>query len=148
MAQTPPDEDAPVSRRPNRTVPVNNNDFAIRAMTIGDVTVGGIAVLVISGALDMLTAPHLTQAIDDRITTQGPRALIVDLTEVDFLATAGISTLVSAHHRLEKVAPLAVVADGPATSRVFKLIGLDSILMVYSTLEVALNSDYVRQSSP
>jgi anti-sigma B factor antagonist len=101
------------------------------------VTAADVSVLAVRGALDMLTAPTLTRAIDHTVVTQGPRALIFDLLEVGFLATAGIAALYSADAKLRTLSSLAVVAIGPATSRVLKLMGLNSS-HGYSSLDVAL----------
>jgi anti-sigma B factor antagonist len=81
----------------------------------------------------------LTQAIDHTVLTKSPKTLIVDMADVDFLGSAGMSALFSAHDQLETIAPLTVVADGPATSRILKMAGLDSILRIHSTLDAALS---------
>jgi anti-sigma B factor antagonist len=108
--------------------------FSVRSITVGDVSV-----LAVCGALDMLTAPTLTEAIDATVVAEGPRALIIDLAEVDFMSTAGIVALISADDKLETVAPVSIVADGPATSRVFALVGLDRFLRLYPTLDIAMD---------
>lgn len=53
---------------------------------------GGAVVLTVSGEVDMLTAPELAKALH-----AVPAALIVDLSKVEFLASAGMTILVSAH---------------------------------------------------
>ena len=44
----------------------------------------------VSGSVDMLTAPGLSEAIDTALGKK-PNGLIVDLSKVDFLGSAGIS---------------------------------------------------------
>jgi len=68
-----------------------------------------------------------------------PEALIVDLSRVDFLASAGMTVLIAAHREVAPSARFGVVADGPATSRPLKIIGIDTIVDVYRTLDDALN---------
>lgn len=97
-----------------------------------------IVVLTASGDLDMLTAPTLADAIG-AAAQQQPEALIVDLSGVDFLASAGMNVLVNAQEELAPAVRFGVVADGPATSRPLKVIGIDAIIALYRTLDDARN---------
>lgn len=90
-----------------------------------------------SGVLDMLTAPHLEQRMDAVLDKQ-PTALIVDLTDVDFLASHGMNVLVTVHGRIHSEVAFSVVADGPATSRPLTLVGLAGVLNLCSTMDGAL----------
>jgi anti-anti-sigma factor len=98
---------------------------------------GGVAVVGVSGDLDMLSTPDLARAID-AAAGKKPTALIVDLSEVRFLASAGMSTLITAHEDITPRAKFGVVADGSATSRPLALIGIDLVFAVYRTLDDAL----------
>ena len=64
--------------------------------------------------------------------------MIIDLTNVDFLASLGMSVLIETHERLDGSIPLTVVADGPATSRPMTLIGLADFITMHSPLDTAL----------
>jgi anti-sigma B factor antagonist len=107
------------------------------AFEVGQLRFGDVAVLAVTGDVDMLTAVHLTAAIETALASV-PTAVIVDLSKVEFLASAGMSALVSAHADAAPIS-VAVVADGPATSRPMKVIGLDNVLAIYSTLDEALS---------
>jgi anti-sigma B factor antagonist len=72
-------------------------------------------------------APRLEDAIYSALRKQ-PTALIVDLTEVDFLASIAMEVLVVAHREITPTARFGVVADGPGTSRPMKVIGVDNIV--------------------
>jgi anti-anti-sigma factor len=93
----------------------------------------GVVVLAVSGEIDLATIPAFEAAIADALT-QRPTALIVDLSGVDFLASAGLQALVAARESLTGAAEFAVVADRPATSRPIQLTGLDQILSLHPTL--------------
>lgn len=93
--------------------------------------------LTVSGEVDMLSSPHLADAIQTALANK-PAALIVDLSKVDFLASAGMTVLVTAQAEAEPPTRFAVVANGAATSRPIKLMGIDSVLSLYSTLDDAL----------
>lgn len=85
----------------------------------------------------MLTAPQLETAIADSLTDK-PAALIVDLTETDFLASADLNVLAQAHETADKAnIGFGVVADSPATSRPIQLIGLAATLNLQPNLDQA-----------
>ena len=99
---------------------------------------GQALVLSVSGEVDMLTAPRLADAIHTALAAQ-PEALIIDLSKVEFLASAGMTVLVTAQAEVAPPTRFAVVAHGPATSRPIKLMGIDTVLPLYSTLDGALS---------
>lgn len=111
-----------------------------RAAAVGEVEerrIGDISVVAVTGTVDMLTAPKLEAAIN--AAAQGsPTAVVIDFTAVEFLASAGMGVLVAAHGDLAPAVKLTVVADGPATSRPLKLVGIADIIDLYATLEEAL----------
>ena len=90
----------------------------------------------VAGVVDMLTAPQLEEAIA-AAGKESPRGLIVDLSAVD-LASVGMGILVAARDELPPSVQFAVVADGPATSRPLKLVGIADIVGLHATLDEAL----------
>jgi anti-sigma B factor antagonist len=104
---------------------------------VGKHQVDQAVVLTVSGEVDMLSAPRLAEAIHTSLAT-GPAALIVDLSKVDFLASAGMTVLLTAQDAVVPPTRFAVVAHGAATSRPIQLTKLDSVLPLYSTLDNAL----------
>jgi anti-anti-sigma factor len=99
--------------------------------------IGEIEVLSVAGVVDMLSAPQLEDAIAAAAQTS-PRGVIVDMGAVDFLASAGMGVLVAARDALPASVKLGVVADGPATSRPLKLIGIAEVVGLHATLDEAL----------
>jgi anti-sigma B factor antagonist len=99
---------------------------------------GRVAVVRAEGPIDMLTAPRLDTAIR-AAHEKKPTGLIVDLTDAEFLSSAGMQVLVSAHQEVTPGARFAVVADGPGTSRPLKITGLTDVIELFPTLEAALN---------
>ncbi|WP_067855396.1 STAS domain-containing protein [Nocardia shimofusensis] len=94
-------------------------------------------VLTVDGEVDLATAPALESAIDGALADK-PAHLVIDLTQVSFLASAGMAALVGAHQRAGETTAIAVVADGPATSRQLKMTSLDQVFALYATLDAAL----------
>jgi anti-anti-sigma factor len=99
--------------------------------------VEGLAVVAVSGSVDMLTAPGLTEAIDSALAKK-PKGLIVDLLKVEFLGSAGISVLMKTRDNLGESIPFCVVADGPATHRPLTLLGINELMSVYRRLDDAV----------
>ena len=97
---------------------------------------GRTVVVSASGVVDMLTSPHLEASLTTSLK-RNPAALIVDLSEVEFLASAGMGVLVAAREQAASDIRFGVVASGPATSRPLTLIGLADIIGLYPTLAEA-----------
>ncbi|GAC1401341.1 MAG: STAS domain-containing protein [Mycobacterium sp.] len=110
---------------------------AASSCTVEQRRIGEIEVLAVAGVVDMLTAPQLEEAI--ALAAKGsPRGVVVDLGQVEFLASAGMGILVAARDELPDSVGLAVVADGPATSRPLKLVGIADVVGLHATLDEAL----------
>jgi anti-sigma B factor antagonist len=107
--------------------------------TLDERRVEGISVVGVAGVVDMLTAPELEKAIAQAAETS-PTAVVVDMTAVEFLASAGMGVLIAAQDDLAPAIKFAVVADGPATSRPLKLVGVTDVVDLYSTLDEALSA--------
>ncbi len=97
---------------------------------------GRTVVVSASGVVDMLTSPHLEASLTTSLK-RNPAAVIVDLSEVEFLASAGMGVLVAAREQAASDIRFGVVASGPATSRPLTLIGLADIIGLYPTLAEA-----------
>lgn len=102
--------------------------------------VGQVAVVAASGDLDMLTAPQLRDAVQAALSKE-PAGLIVDLTKVEFLGSAGMQVLMETHNQIDGAQTrFAVVAEGPATSRPLKITGIADLIDMFSSLEAALDN--------
>jgi anti-anti-sigma factor len=98
---------------------------------------GDIVVLSVGGVVDLATAPTLEE-VTDRLVAERPSALIIDVSDVTFLASVGLKILASTHRDLTPAGCFAVVARGPATSRPIHLTHLDEIFALHSTLDDGL----------
>jgi len=99
----------------------------------------GIAVLKVEGDIDLATVPALEAAISEALIPR-PTGLVIDLSAVGFLASAGLQALVATHNSVSETADFAVVANSAATSRPIQLTGLDQIFALYPTLDEALTA--------
>lgn len=106
---------------------------------LNEESVGGALVIAVSGVLDVLTSPQLEASIAASLA-KFPSAIIVDLSGVEFLASSGMGVLVSARDRAGSATKFGVVADGPATSRPLKLVGLADLIGLYPSLDEAFDA--------
>ena len=97
----------------------------------------GVAVLAVGGEIDMFTAPQFEKAVDD-VLADDPQTLIIDLTEVTLLASAGLRLLATAKKRFGESGGFAVVAGAPATIRPIELTDLNEVFDLYPSLDDAL----------
>ena len=100
----------------------------------------GVAVVTVSGEVDVYTAAKLRAALDEEIAA-GRNRLVVDLDAVTFLDSTGLGVLVG---RLKVVRNhsgwLRLVCSQDRVLRVFGITGLDTVIGIHDTLEDALSS--------
>jgi anti-anti-sigma factor len=97
----------------------------------------GISVLAVWGKIDAATAAVLDSAIE-RVLELAGAPLVIDLSAVTYLASAGLRTLVATQKALRD--DFAVVAQNPATRRPIEITRLDELLVLYPTLDEALTA--------
>lgn len=112
-------------------------DTAGSAGTVVLEQAGDAVVLRVAGALDLALAPKLRQ-LAERAARLRPATLVVDLTDVTFLASAGMAELVRAHRGRTCAAPLRVVATGRITLRPLELTRLTDEFAIYPSVAEAL----------
>ncbi|BBZ28570.1 anti-sigma factor antagonist [Mycolicibacterium madagascariense] len=113
------------------------NDGAGIEVTVLDVE--GVTVVHVKGSVDMLTAATLGTRLLAAVA-EHPRALIVDLTELEFLASMGLQVLLDAHAAAGPDTTMVVAADGPTTSRPLQITGIDDTIALYPTRAAALQA--------
>jgi anti-anti-sigma factor len=94
----------------------------------------------VAGELDLLTASGLVGELTTaRTQARTPGPLVIDLTDVTFIASVGLSILI-VHNRLcrEEDVELRVVAGNRMVARTINRTGLDDVLAVFTTLAEAL----------
>lgn len=105
--------------------------------------VDGTLVIAVVGEVDMDTAPALSAAIIACIDQAGGgQPCILDLTEVTFLSSAGLTALLEAtSHSEARRQPLPIVVDSNRpVIRPIQVTGLDDTLTLYHTVDEALHA--------
>ncbi|MER7014475.1 STAS domain-containing protein [Saccharopolyspora sp. NPDC000359] len=91
----------------------------------------------VAGEIELINAPRVEELVDNALDEK-PEALVLDLTGVTFLSSAGLAMLVRARNRAGDDVEFRVVVGGPATARPVQLTGLDQEIDVFSSLEKAM----------
>jgi anti-sigma B factor antagonist len=98
---------------------------------------GEVHVLAAQGELDMATREALQRELDALVDGTG-RRLLVDLSRLEFIDSAGITTL---YHTGASFAHLAVVVmQGSEVARVLELCGMEEMLPLFDSREQAVRA--------
>ncbi len=100
---------------------------------------GGVPIVRVVGEIDLATAPQLGDQLAELPSDSG--TVIVDLSEVTFLDSTGLSVLVANWKRFsngEEKGDLRLVVNRPAIQRVLEVTGLAQVFGVFSSLEEAI----------
>jgi anti-anti-sigma factor len=100
--------------------------------------IGAVAVVSFTGTLDMRTTPQLMSALD-AVISQRPPAVIADLSSVDFMASAGMTVLITADEKCATQTRFGVVTPDAITSRPMRLIGLHDFVSMFETIDDAIS---------
>ena len=99
-----------------------------------------VTVVAISGSLDALTAPQLTETLSD-VMRQGNHKLVVNLAQLDYTSSAGLRVLLSTvKEARQHGGDLRIAAVQPNVKKVFEMSGFTSILKSFSDVTTAVAS--------
>jgi anti-sigma B factor antagonist len=92
----------------------------------------GVPVLLVSGEIDVASAPEFHASLSDLIG-QGTEIVIVDLSQVSFIDSTGLGVLVGAEKQMRDAGQaLRLVVTQPQILRLLELTGLDQVFTVLS----------------
>jgi anti-sigma B factor antagonist len=104
-------------------------------------TTQGAVLVVVSGDVDLHTAPSLRAALDQAVgqAGEGAGAVVADLSQVGFLDSTGLGELVAAHQALAASdGRLLLVVAHERVRRLLRITGLADVLAVHADLDSAL----------
>ena len=108
----------------------------------------GVPLVVASGEIDLATSPSLREALA-ALADNRPRLVLLDLSEVTFLDSTGMSVLVVFHkHFRELGGELRIVVGDPRVKKVVELVALDQVLILHDSIEDALASAHTPPPEP
>lgn len=101
-------------------------------------TEGRAAIVVVRGELDLATSPELEQQLQ-HVWDTGAESLVIDLRELEFMDSTGLSIIVKAHQRLsEEGRQLSLVRGSQQVQRLLDLTGVSERLKLVDTPEEIL----------
>jgi len=98
-------------------------------------TLDGIPLIQPHGEIDIYTVPEFEQAVSGAVG--GARIVIVDLSDISYLDSSGLSTLIGAYKALSAKGGelyIAAPADPPAVRRVLEITRLDAFVRIRGSL--------------
>lgn len=103
----------------------------------------GVQVVSVRGELDLSTAAELEPSLEE-IVSGGDAALLIDLTECEFIDSTGIALIVRSWQRLDRAGNdggrgrVAVCTGNDQVRRVLEVTGLESSIAIHEGREAAL----------
>jgi anti-sigma B factor antagonist len=97
-------------------------------MTINKKQDGGALVVALEGRLDTTTAPELEQELKNSL--DGVTDLTLDLAKLDYISSAGLRVLLSAHKTMMKQGQMKVINASEIVKEVFEVTGFCDILNI------------------
>ena len=100
----------------------------------------GSVVVAVTGEVDLDTAPRLREAVAVALDEVEGGTCVLDLTEVTYLGSAGLTALVDAtREAAARSEPLRIVVDANRpVIRPIEITGLDQVLHLYHSVEEAV----------
>ena len=97
-------------------------------MTIEKVLNGENAKIIVVGRLDTQTAPELEKEIDGIIANL--KELVFDMSELEYISSAGLRVLLSSHKKFVKLDGMKVVNVVPQVMEIFEITGFADVLTI------------------
>ncbi|GAB2632316.1 STAS domain-containing protein [Nocardia goodfellowii] len=105
------------------------------SLEIGSRTEAATVIVAVRGEIDMASAPQLEAGLNE-VLRKSPTTVVVDMSDVGFLGSAGLSVLLGASRSYPSTDLRIVATD--AARRPMELTGLDQMLAVFDSLAEAL----------
>jgi anti-sigma B factor antagonist len=107
-------------------------------LKIAQSNVGAVKVLRLDGYLDGHTFIDLERFIDD-LLKQGTCRLVIELSGMTYIASAGVGVFISAQHKANKSGGnLQLVNPSDSVREIFNILGLERLFVIHDTVEQGL----------
>jgi anti-sigma B factor antagonist len=101
------------------------------------------AIVHLSGELDLSSAPQLRELLVALLSEDGPRHLVVDLSDLVYLDSTGLSVLVTAHKRAGSSGTAFSLANPNASVR--RLLGITALDQIFDFVD---SPDFAADPAP
>lgn len=104
-----------------------------------EVALEGVPVLRVTGAVDLQSAPLITERLAELVREPQIRVVVVDLSEVWFFDSSGLSALDEGQTAAaEQSTSIGLVCQDPKVLRLFDITGLADRFVISPTAELAV----------
>lgn len=105
-------------------------------------TVERAVIVHMTGEVDLITGAEFQASLNLACAkARPPDQVVADLSEVTFLGSSGLATLIDVDRQCrDQRTPLRVVASTPGVLRPLEVTGLDRILSVFESLDTVVRS--------
>jgi anti-sigma B factor antagonist len=102
--------------------------------------VGQVAIISVVGSVDTLTAPEVADFLESQLNS-GQTRFVLDLSQVDFLSSAGLRVILSSHRKSrDKGGNLRLAAPQPRVGDLLSVTGVYQIVKAFPTVDEAVAS--------
>lgn len=109
-------------------------------ITIAESTAGTVQILRVGGYLDGHTAIELERKLGE-VMKAGNRRLVMDLSGLTYIASAGVGVLINIQHQAKKGGGgLQLVNPSPSVREIFSILGLQTILAIHDSLDAGVQA--------
>lgn len=92
-----------------------------------------VTLVEVVGRVDSVTASEMGSGINDAID-QGQTQIVLDLSQVDYMSSAGLRELVGSLKRIKKASgDMRIANPSPRVREVLEMAGLDTIFLIFDT---------------
>ena len=110
------------------------HDFGVRTEAVGD----SVRVVAVAGELDISTVSALRDALK-KLAEERVSGLVVDLSDVTFVDSVAVGSILQAKRRLDEDGKVAIVIPAKSyAGLIFDVVGADAIVDVFRTRADAL----------
>ena len=100
-----------------------------------------IHILKVSGFLNVESANGLEMILNELIVKENPKKVIFDFSELEHISSSGLRVIMNFYKKMSaKNGKVIICSAKEGIKKVLKLVELDSILEIYSTLEEGVKS--------
>ena len=101
--------------------------------------IGNVLVVSLIGELDHHSAEEVRVKIDDRISRENIRKLVLDFSGVTFMNSSGIGVIIGRYKKISmRSGEVNIISVSKSIKRVFELSGIFKIIKYYENLDEAL----------
>lgn len=102
-------------------------------LTLSTSTIQNVILIRVAGYLDGHTFIELEKHLDQLIN-QGQKRLVLDLSELGYIASAGVGLFINTQHRLKDSGSVQLVNPAPGVREIFNILGLDTIFTIHPSV--------------